>query len=369
MRKYVLGVVLGAILAVGPALAMKWSFSGSFRVDPTFSSTTVGTSAAVTNFAIVDPGNSRFRLKGTMDDGSYLYFEAGVPYKMWHENGWFSFDHDTSSGTFPTRVLKLRHAYALINTPMGKVKFGHTWSVLDFVFANQRLNHDLAAIGYGNLYGGRVWEVVFCKGPAKVAFVEPKAAVTDTSYHSTEVKLPKIEASFAFGPANVSFSYNSFKEEGADTATINTFALAAFAGLPLGPAKVLVNGWFGQNLYTFCCEGAYHAPYVDSTGTVKNTTGMGGFAQVMAKAGKGLFTAGLGMDIATEPEKDVWAAGDSTKTDKATKMVLFANYKLNLTKSFYIQPEFALFSSKVGDNDNAKVSQTLFGVHLQYDWK
>ena len=357
MRKYVLGVVLGAILAVGPALAMKWSFSGSFRVDPTFSSTTVGTSDAVTSFAIVDPGNSRFRLKGTMDDGSYLYFEVKALYGTWHANG-----------AINTGSWGLRHAYALINTPMGKVKFGHTWSVLDFVFANQRLNHDLSGIGYGNLYGGRVWEVVFCKGPAKVAIVEPKAAVTDTSYHYTEVKLPKIEASFAFGPANVSFSYNSFKEEGTDTATINTFALAAFAGLPLGPAKVLVNGWFGQNLYTFCCEGKYHKPVVDS-GTVKNATGMGGFVQVMAKAGKGLFTAGLGMDIATEPEKNVWAAGDSTKTDKATKMVVYANYKLNLTKSFYIQPEFALFSSKVGDNDNAKVSQTLFGVHLQYDWK
>ena len=358
MRKYVLGVVLGAILAVGPALAMKWSFSGSFRVDPTFSSVKVGTTAAVKSFAIVDPGNSRFRLKGVMSDGSYLYFEVKALYGTWH-----------STGAINTGSWGLRHAYALINTPLGKVKFGHTWSVLDFVFANQRLNHDLSGIGYGNLYGGRVWEVVFCKGPAKFAIVEPKAVDITGGNATTKVELPKIEAAFAFGPANVSFSYNSYKEEGADTFTVSSFALAAFAGLPVGPAKVVVNGYFGQNLFVYCCEGGFHTPYVDSTGTVNNASGMGGFAQVMAKAGKGLFTAGFGMDIASEPVKDAWTVGDSTKTDKATKMVLFANYKLNLTKSFYIQPEFSMFTNKVGSKAVNKTTQTLFGVHLQYDWK
>ncbi len=356
MRKYVLGVVLGAMLVAGPALAMKWSFSGSFRVDPTFMSTKVGTTDAVTSFAIVDPGNSRFRLKGVMDDGSYLYFEVKATYGAWH-----------SAGAINTASWGLRHAYAMIKTPYGKVKFGHTWSVLDFVFANQRLLGDRSGIGYGNLYGGRVWEVVFCKGPAKVAIVEPKAVALAGG--NVKVKMPKVEAAFAFGPANVSFSYNSYTEEGADTFTVSSFALAAFAGLPLGPAKVLVNGYYGSNLFVYCCQGGYHAPYVDTTGTVNNASGMGGFVQVMAKAGKGLFTAGLGMDIANEPVEDAWAAGDSTKTDKATKMVLFANYKLNLTKSFYIQPEFSMFTDKVGDKEENKVTKTLFGVHLQWDWK
>ncbi len=357
MRKYVLGVVLGAILAVGPALAMKWSFSGSFRVDPTFASVKVGTTDAVTSFAIVDPGNSRFRLKGVMSDGSYLYFEVKALYGTWH-----------STGAINTGSWGLRHAYALIKTPYGKVKFGHTWSVLDFVFANQRLNHDLSGIGYGNLYGGRVWEVVFCKGPAKFAIVEPKAVSLIGG--NTRVELPKIEAAFSFGPANVSFSYNSYKEETAtDSITVTSYALAAFAGLPLGPAKVVVNGYFGQNLFVYCCEGAYHAPYVDSTATVNNTTGMGGFAQVMAKAGKGLLTVGFGMDIAKEPTKDAWAGLDNTTEETATKMVIFANYKLNLTKSFYVQPEFSMFTNKVGDKDENKTTQTLVGLHLQYDWK
>ncbi len=368
MRKYVLGVVLGAILAVGPALAMKWSFSGSFRVDPTFSSVKVGTTDAVTSFAIVDPGNSRFRLKGVMSDGSYLYFEVKALYGTWH-----------STGAINTGSWGLRHAYALINTPYGKVKFGHTWSVLDFVFANQRLNGDLSGIGFGNLYGGRVWEVVFCKGPAKVALVEPvAAALVDTDV--VKVEMPKIEASFGFGPANVSFSYNSFKEEGADTFTVTSFALAAFAGLPVGPAKVIVNGWYGQNLYVYplefkmkfngvCVDKYRHTPYVDSTGTVNNASGMGGFAQVMAKAGKGLLTVGFGMDIAKEPVKDYWTRGDSTKVDNSVRTVLFANYKLNLTKSFYIQPEFSMFSTKFGSKAADKSTMTLFGLHLQYDWK
>ncbi len=362
MRKYVLGVVLGAILAVGPALAMKWSFSGSFRVDPTFTSTKVGTLDAVTDFAIVDPGNSRFRLKGVMNDGSYLYFEVKALYGTWH-----------STGAINTASWGLRHAYALINTPYGKVKFGHTWSVLDFLFANQRLRGDRSGLGYGDLYGGRVWEVVFCKGPAKVAIVEPKAVSLIGG--NTRVELPKIEASFSYGPANVSVSYNSYKEEWThDTITISSFAVAAFANLPLGPATVTVNGYFGQNLFVYPLEGVYHKPYVDTTATsasVENTTGMGGFAQVKAQAGKGLLTVGFGADMAKEPKENAWNLPGLDNTDKETalKMVAYGNYKLNLTKSFYIQPEVSVFIDKVGDEDENKTTQTFVGVHLQYEWK
>lgn len=356
MRKYVLGVVLGAILAVGPALALRWTFGGSFRIEPTFKIAKVGTTDAVRSFAIVDPGDSRLNLKVAREDGNFLFIEVKAPYGTWH-----------STGAINTGNWGLRHAFVYVKTPLGSLKLGHTWSILDFVFANQHMNGDRAAIGYGNLFGARVWEVVYCKGPAKFAIVEPKAVSLIGG--ATRVELPKIEAAFSFGPANVSFSYNTYKEEATtDTITVSSIALAAFAGLPLGPAKVTVNAYYGQNLFVYAGQSGFHAPYVDTTGTVNNTTGIGGFAQVMAKAGKGLFTAGLGVDMAKEPVEDAWNNFDNTEKETASRMVVFANYKLSLAKKFVAIPEFAIFTDKVGTQDANKNTNTFVGVYFEYDF-
>ena len=188
--KTLLAVFLINLSLVMTAAASDWNFYGSSRVETFYTKTDNKGTPDHNNFSQSLQGNARIGAKVKVSDELVGRFEYG-------------------SG------VNLRHLYGEWDFGSGKLLVGHTLSPLNIELSNQVYDTDENLNNYGNVYAGRQPMVQLTFGGFKIASVSPDTDSLGIANATTEVKIPKIEASyqhnFNSGHIIAAAGYNSYE--------------------------------------------------------------------------------------------------------------------------------------------------------------
>ncbi|NIO04522.1 MAG: TonB-dependent receptor, partial [Proteobacteria bacterium] len=309
-----------------------------------------------------------------------------------------------------TTDASLRHAYASWDMGGGSsLLFGHTWSIMAFGFTDMRLNGDLANIGFGTLYFGRVPQLRYTyAGEAFTVQVALEAnrvpdesdledfefGDLDPGDYLEETTIPGIYASVSFQPLEMlSLTPSGFFQMVEATAIpggtkdldFDAFGLALDGRLDFDIARISFEGWWGQNLGGVAnaidvrpgyATGVFGqpGPKVDAAGNitdVEDANSYGGFVQLTFRFEPAILNLGAGYqqaDIEVSPSV-------ATLEDDVATSAYFINVLYNLTDNFYVQPEVAYFDygddadkNAFGTGNNDLGSDLFVGVHFQADF-
>ncbi|NIQ39203.1 MAG: hypothetical protein GTN81_11505 [Proteobacteria bacterium] len=326
-----------------------------------------------TQFFLQRPGNSRINFKATVGDVT----------------GFVEFS-DT-----PT----LRHAYASWDMGGGSsMLFGQTWSIMAFGFTDQRLNGDLANIGFGTLYFGRNPQIRYTY--AGEAFTV-EVAIEDndkstalgpagSAAYLAEDFLPMFIANVTFKPLEMltltpSAFYQSFDLTGIAPGTsdvdIDSFGFALDGRVDFEMFRISFEGWIGENLgvaassFDIRPAGATvgaGVPVPDAAATdVEDVSSWGGFVQLTFRFEPAILNIGGGFQ-----SSDVESSPGASFEDEIETASYFINVLYNLTDNFYVQPEISYFDygddatrgafGPAGTNDLG--DDIFLGVHFQADF-
>ncbi|HOJ13218.1 MAG TPA: hypothetical protein PLS81_02840 [Deltaproteobacteria bacterium] len=355
------------------------TLGGSARLDVGWQSSDYGDVAqgkpdSMTDFFLRNPGNSRVKIKAAYE-GITGYAEIGLK-------------TDNSVG--------VRHVYASYDLGEGRgILFGQTDTVFSELRPDQRLNDDLNLQGFGYLYNNRRPQVRYTVASGAVAFkvaIEEPRGVADeyvsvSGDHLKEKAMPAVAAAFEYKDGGISVSPSAFyqqfrnkaNDDNPDTKdiTVATYGLCLSGSVKADPATFTGGLWYGQNLSVFDLDKrknspstVFGKPVADEAGNdIEDIDSLGGWAQVSLKAGPGVFRAGAGM----QRSETGWK-GDAYEDDIST-MGAFVNYEYTVAKGFTVTPEIAYFDygkdankNKVSEGKSDLGSDTLVGVHLQYDF-
>jgi len=386
----------------------EFAIGGSVRLDAGWQFSDLGDSQGFTagranedsqtQFFLVNPGNGRINFKATVGDVTgFMEFAMG------------------STG------VSTRHIYASWDMGGGSsLLFGHTWSVMAFGFTDMRLADDLASIGYGCLYFGRVPQLRYTYAAdtwnLKVAlenFTVPSASslgiqdyeidpltgqVTTTIVTPnfvSETYIPALTAAVGITasemfPVTVSGYYQQWDLKGIKPGTkdvgASVYAAAIDGRVNLDFMKIVYEGWWGNNLGLRAnsfdgrpnATTVFGAPGVTVAGNdLNDCRSWGGFIELSFPFETVALNLGGGYQTASVEQKPSAKLGTDTvryESDLST-YGFFINVLYNLTDNFYIQPEITYLDhgsdankDAFGTGKNDLGSDIYAGIHFQADF-
>jgi len=271
-------VAITAVFAV-TAMANEWNLYGSARMATYYTSEDLGKSLELipgTNqFIAVDNRNvagddSVSNLQWALQGNS----RVGATVKGDQIEGRFEFSvsSDGAGGNVGTRrlygVWKFTEGWGL--------KVGKDYTPITFFLSGQVFDNDAGLLNVGNAYGSRRAQLAvegkLGPGMLKVALIDPSTSTLNTTLSTTEVILPKFEASYQFNLSDaMSFhafgGYQTYDIKsanllfgGTDSRSVNSWMVGLGADLGFGPFFVkpqvsyyqngAVAGWLGDRYLT-----------------------------------------------------------------------------------------------------------------------
>lgn len=388
-----------------------FAIGGSVRIDAGWRFTDLGDvnepggEDSQTNFFLVNPGNGRINFKATVGD-VMGFFEFGMG----------------STG------VSTRHIYASWDMGGGSsLLFGHTWSIMAFGFTDMRMADDLANLGYGCLYFGRLpqirytytaeaWNLklalenftvssatVIGLGAEELNWVVDQDTgllvqenVFTTPDYLSQTYIPALVAAVGITasetwPLTVSGYYQQFDLQGIEPGTkdvgASVYAAAIDGRVNLEFMKIIYEGWWGNNLglradvfdvRPSAKTSVFGNPGVTAAGDdLNDAASYGGFLQLSFPFETVALNIGGGIQTASVESKPSAALGteDVVYEDDLTTYGFFVNVLYNLTDNFYIQPEITYLNhgddqdkNAFGTGKNSLGSDIYAGVHLQADF-
>ncbi|MDD9301265.1 MAG: hypothetical protein HUK40_02545 [Desulfobacter sp.] len=221
--------MLAALTMVTTAQASSWNFYGSARLETMSVDEDKGSGTSTKNTVWGQQSNARIGAKVAVSDDLKARFEYG-----------------TKNGT-----ANLRQLWGEGNFGPGKLLIGQTYTPIYTGYSSSVFDDGAALEGYGTISASRKSMLQLTFGDFKIAAIEPKTdKLTGTS---TEVTIPKVEASYTFKFDNMSLKilggYNSYEVD--DTHDIDAYVLGVGAQGSFGPDYLKASAFTGQNLGTY----------------------------------------------------------------------------------------------------------------------
>ena len=344
MRKKVIAAVAAwALMGLTPCLwAADWNFYGSARVR-TFYDDVDGTGASTTNLTHALQGNSRIGARVKVSDTLDGRFEYGA-----------------SSGN-----ANIRHLYGEWTFGPGKLLVGQTDSPLNFALSNQVYDTDANMDPYGGVDAKRQAMVQLTFGDFKIAAIEPDTSDLNLATPTTEVKLPKVEASYRFDTDNffvdLAAGYGSYtlKESGREY-DVDSYIFALGAQARFGKAYLGGDVWVGQNVgpYDFNCS-PDGDPRVESNALIDNDA-----YGIMVAGGYKLndtfsFEAGYGY---------VAAELDHASYDKDDTTAYYIQSTVTLADGVFFVPEIGRVDKDKDKSGTPETDTVYYGVKWQINF-
>lgn len=333
------------IFATG-ASAADWNFYGSARVS-TFITDTDNNGAVedTTNYDQQLQSNARIGAKVKVNDSLAGRFEYGA-----------------SGGN-----ANIRHLYGEWNFGSGKLLVGQTDTPVNMALSNQVYGADTDLDPYGHVDGKRQPMVQLTLGNFKVAAVQPKPDTWVVSGTTTEVKIPKFEASYHLDFDNafldIQGGYQTYDIK--DTTTqvsnsVDSYVVAVGGQVKIGAAYLGADVWFGQNTgpYNLSCAVDDNPDFI---GTDINDSDSLGYAIIGGFKLNETFTFEAGYGF-TEAQLDKGAFGK----DKLCSY--YVNSVITLAQGVFFVPEIGVIDNKSDKYGNEEADLTYAGIKWQIDF-
>ena len=348
MKKLFLWAIIAAIVTsfTMNASAADWNFYGSARVQTFVTDTdNKGGVADTKDYSQTLQGNSRIGARVKVSDELTGLFEYG-----------------SSGGN-----ANIRQLYGEWNFGAGKFLVGQTYSPLNMSLSNQVYNSDEDLNSFGNPYAGRQAMLQLTFGNFKIAAIEPDTDTLGVTGATTEVTLPKIEASYQLDMNNayLLFAGGYQTYEIYNPATLTTNDVDSYI-LALGGHVTFGSFYLAGNLYVAQNTGPYNlASAVDDMPTLVGSTltdneSLGYiFVAGMKLNDTFAFEAGYGY---TEAELD--QAG-SREDDVAS---YYIQSTVTLTDGVFFVPEIGVIDNKKDNLGNEESEILYYGIKWQINF-
>lgn len=254
--------LLGTIVAMVTfftitATAADWNFYGSARLSTFVTDTdNKGVLVDTTNYAQSLHSNARIGAKVTVSDTLTGRFEYGA-----------------SGGN-----ANIRHLFGEWDFGSGKLLVGQTDTPVNMSLSNQVYGGDKLLDPYGHVDGQRHPMVRLSFGSFKIAAIQPETTTWVAPGTTTEVKIPKIEASYHLELDNAFLDFQGGYQtyEIKNTTTFVThdvvsYVLAVGGQIKWGAAYIGADVWLGRNTgpYKLSCD-VDDNPAVSGTALIDN---------------------------------------------------------------------------------------------------
>ena len=279
-----------------------------------------------------------------------------------------------------TNFANVRRLYGVWKFSEGwGLKVGKDYTPITFFLSGQVVDADAGLLQVGNAYGARKGQVAvegtLGPGMLKVALIDQTTSTLDQPLSTTEVILPKFEASYQFnlsdtmsihgfgGYQTYKIKYAGLTESATESKTVNSWVIGAGADLNFGPFFVkpqvsyyvngAAGGWLTSNYLTGTKQGIID-DFNDTYGT--NVTFLGSNDVIDAKNLMAMLAVGFKPTEALGLEFGVGYVGFDT--DSVEGVSLKNNYMeyylqavITLAKGVYIVPEIGYrdFGKEEGD--------------------
>ena len=339
------GISLALVCFSTMGLAADWNFYGNARIS-TFYEDVDNAGTSTDSYSQALQGNSRIGANVKVSDELVGRFEYGA-----------------SGGN-----VNVRHLYGEWSFGPGKLLVGQTDSPLNMSFSNQVHGADNGMDPYGGVDAKRQPMIQLTFGNFKIAAISPDAGTLDDEDDTTEVKLPKVEASYklTFDSGYVTVAGGAQTYDLTDTSSasrehdVASYILAIGGQIRFGAAYLGGDIWAGQN------PGPYNYN-IDPDGdpeiignSLKDNDAYG----CMAAAGYKLnptfsFEAGIGY-VAAEVD-------DSTRSEDDT-VAYYLQSTITLAPGVFVVPEVGRID-KDKDNTGTDEDDTVyFGAKWQINF-
>ncbi len=348
MKKlYLLGAIAGMVIFFAMnAFAADWNFYGSARIS-TFVTNTDNKNGLVdtTNYEQNLQSNARIGAKVKVNDTL-----AG------------RFEYDASDGN-----ANLRHLYGEWNFGSGKLLVGQTNTPVDMALSKQVYGGDKILNPYGHVDGKRQPMLRLSFGNFKIAAIQPKTTTWVTPGTTTEVKIPKIEASYRlkFDNAFLDFQggYQNYEIKNTTTSAakdVVSYVIAVGGQIKFGAAYLGADVWLGQNTgpYDLSCA-VDDNPAVSGSDFIDNDSLgyaiVGGFKlndTVSFEAGYGYTQAELDQSIYEKDKLNTY----------------YLQSTITLAEGIFFVPEIGVIDNKKDKNGTEKPELRYAGIKWQINF-
>ena len=337
----------------------------------------------VRQFILSVPRDSRLRASVQAGNvGAYWELGMGCDLIATHEQGDSGNAQDKFSREEYISTRKIYGWYTFGNcTLMIGKNDGSFWAAASAQRLGIEHNNHVGNFGWGALYDNRLAQIRFRQDVSKafayqVAFVQP--FVTDvnvvsggtTTNFDTIAKWPRVDArvemnfgGFSLMPAATwQQLYYDSNPPGYDTSA-SIWAVLLPVTFKAGAFSFVGQVAYGQNLWRFTFQNAYHAPAYSATGKVQNSTGLLAFADFGFTAGAVTPHFIIGYDKAENSDR--WKVGDNNNT----RISYVVNVNWKVADNFFVIPEFGYYNyGKVPGVPNAPDigNEWLGGINFQF---
>ena len=348
MEKFFFNGLVGAMVAAmvmffsGTASAGDWNFYGSARVQTFITDTDNKGAPDTKNFDQTLQSNSRIGSKVTVSDELTGLFEYGTG-------------------------VNIRQLYGEWDFGAGKFLVGQTYSPLNMSLSNQVYGSDEDLNSYGNPYAGRQAMLRLTLGNFQIAGIEPDTDTLGVAGASTEVRIPKIEASYRLDldKAYLLFAggYQTYEIYDPATATaqdVDSYIAALGGHMTFGPI------YFAGNLYVAQNTGPYNlASAADDMPTLVGTNFIDNESLGYILVGGMKLNDTLSFEVGygyTQAELD--QAG-SRKDDVAS---YYLQSTVNLAEGVFFVPEIGVIDHKKDQTGMAQSEILYYGIKWQINF-
>ena len=273
--------------------------------------------------------------------------------------------------------INLRILWGEYNFGSFKLGIGQHYTPVNIFISNQVFGGDTDMLPFGGVYGGRNPMVQFKFGDFKLAFVAPESRVflyidPITWFFwagaDTDVKIPRIEASYRFTLGGVSFEaqggYNTFDLVNFvnESHEVTAYILALSASCNAGPLYLAGDVFMGQNIEDL---GIWTAGFGLAGLSVDLLTGS---AHVLDNDALGLlFVAGFRANENLRFEAGYGQAKfDMEKSDNEDEVTaMYVQARITLAKGVFITPEIGKIDYKEEMFNNDEGYTIYYGLQSQ----
>ncbi len=345
-----LGVLVGiavmmAVFVIN-ASAADWNFYGSARVQTFVTDLdNPGGVPDTKNYSQILQGNARIGAKVKVNDELTGLFEYG-----------------SSGGN-----ANIRQLYGEWDFGSGKFLVGQTYSPLNISLSNQVYGSDENLNSFGNPYAGRQPMLQLTLGGFKIAAISPDVDTLGVLNATTEVSIPKIEASYQLelnnGHLIFAGGYQTYDLK--DPATMNSYGVDSYIGA-VGGHVTFGSFYFAGNFYFAQNTGPYNlASAADDmpaiVGTVLSDNDSSGYIFLggMKLNDTFSFEAGYGY---TEAELD------QPGSNKDAVDSYYIQSTVTLAQGVFFVPEIGVIDNRNDKNGNEQSEILYYGIKWQINF-
>lgn len=335
--------LIAALSMAATAQAASWNFYGSARIETMYADTDNGAGTTTKNLTWTQQTNARIGAKVTVSDELKGRFEYG-----------------TDGGNANVRQL-----WGEWNFGPGKLLVGQTYTPIYTGYSNSVYDNGGALEKYGTISASRKPMLQLTFGDFKIAAISPVTDTLSVGGATTEVKIPKVEASYQFNWDNLGLKlmggYNAYKLiSGAVEYDVDAFIVGIGGTLKYGPTYLKASAFAGQNLGTYSFKTTVDMDPVVTGGALYDNENVGY-----------LFVGGYKFnDMLTLEAGYGFIAGERDLTanveDDAAQYYLQA--KITLAPGVYVVPEVGVRDEKQSRTGANEGDVTYFGAKWQINF-